>query len=378
MDVEAPQALLRLFDRVEDPRVERSKLHRLSDILVITLCAVICGADTWTEVELFGQAKVDWLRTFLDLSHGIPSHDTFGRVFARLNPDQLERCFQDWMQALAQASGGRLIALDGKTIRRSFDKANGKAAIHMVSAWCQANHLVLGQLATDAKSNEITAIPRLLALLDITDAVVTIDAMGCQKAIAQQIVEQKGHYVLQVKKNQDTLYDRIKETFDELTVRPMGGVPYSCDEDLDAGHGRIETRRIWTTDWTDWYAQRGEWAGLRSFVCVESERTTEGQTSTERRYYISDLGGLDARSMLGYVRGHWGIENQLHWSLDVTFREDALRQRVGHSAENLSRIRRLALNLLRRDKTCRAGIKGKRLQACLKDEYLLRVLSRGI
>jgi len=378
MDVEAPQALLRLFDQVEDPRVERCKLHRLTDILVIALCAVICGADSWTEVELFGQAKFDWLRTFLELPHGIPSHDTFGRVFARLKPDQLERCFQAWMQALAETSGGRLIALDGKTIRRSFDKADGKAAIHMVSAWCQTNHLALGQLATDAKSNEITAIPQLLALLDITDAVVTIDAMGCQRAIARQIVEQEGHYVLQVKKNQDTLYDRIKETFDELTLRPIAGVPYSFYEDLDAGHGRVETRRIWTTEWTDWFTQRGEWAGLRSFVCVESQRTAEGRTSTERRYYISDLAGLDARSMLDYVRGHWGIENELHWSLDVAFREDTLRNRVGHSAENLSRIRRLALNLLRRDKTCRAGIKGKRLQACLKDEYLLRILSQAI
>jgi predicted transposase YbfD/YdcC len=378
MDVEAPRALLRLFDQVEDPRVERSKLHRLSDILVITLCGVICGADGWTEVELFGRAKIDWLRRFLELPHGIPSHDTFGRIFARLNPDQLERCFRIWMQALAKVSGGRLIALDGKTVRRSFDRANGKAAIHMVSAWCQANHLVLGQLATDAKSNEITAIPRLLALLDITDAVITIDAMGCQKAIARQIVEQKGHYVLQVKKNQDTLYDRIKETFDELTVRPIGGVSCSFHEDLDAGHGRIETRRIWTTEWTDWYARRGEWAGLQSFVCVEAERTTEGQTSIERRYYISDLGGIEASTMLDYVRGHWGIENQLHWSLDVAFREDTLRHRVGHSAENLSRIRRLALNLLRRDKTCRAGIKAKRLQACLKEDYLLRILSQGI
>jgi predicted transposase YbfD/YdcC len=378
MDVEAPRALLRLFDGVDDPRVERTKLHHLTDILVITLCAVICGADTWTEVELFGWAKVEWLRTFLALPHGIPSHDTFGRVFARLNPDELERCFRAWTQALATASGGRLVAFDGKTIRRSFDKANGKAAIHMVSAWCRANRLVLGQLATDEKSNEIKAIPQLLALLDVTDAVVTIDAMGCQKAIARQIVEQGGHYLLQVKKNQDTLHDRIKETFDELTVRPIGGVTASFHEDVDAGHGRVETRRIWTTEWTDWYAQRGEWTGLRSFVCVESERMANGQTSIDRRYYISDLGGLDARTMLDYVRGHWAIENQLHWSLDVSFREDTLRQRVGHSAENLSRIRRLALNLLRRDKTCRAGINGKRLQACLKEDYLVRVLSRGI
>jgi predicted transposase YbfD/YdcC len=378
MDVDAPRALLRLFEEVDDPRMERCKLHRLSDILFITLCAVICGADEWTEIELFGRAKFDWLRTFLELPHGIPSHDTFGRVFARLDPDQLERCFQSWMQSLAQVSGGQLIALDGKTIRRSFDKATGKAAIHMVSAWCRTNHVALGQLATDEKSNEITAIPKLLKMLDITDAVVTIDAMGCQKAIARQIVDQHGHYVLQVKKNQESLHDLVKDTFDELTGRGIPGVAYSTHEEVDAGHGRVETRRIWTTEWTQWYAQRSEWAALRTFVCVESERTIDGHTSTDRRYYISDLSGVEARTMLDYVRGHWGIENGLHWSLDVAFREDTLRNRIGHSAENFSRIRRLALNLLKRDKTCRAGIKGKRLQACLKEDYLLRVLKQRI
>lgn len=378
MDVEAPRGLLRVFDELEDPRVERAKLHRLTDILAITLLGVICGADEWTEIELFGQSKLDWLRTFLELPHGIPSHDTFGRVFSRLDPDQLEQCFQKWMQGLARRSGGELIALDGKTLRRSFDKAGHKAAIHMVSAWSQANHLTLGQLATDAKSNEITAIPKLLKMLDISDSVVTIDAMGCQKAIAQQIVEQQGHYVLQVKGNQETLHDLVKDTFDELTGRGIPGVPYSFHEEVDGGHGRVETRRIWTTEWTDWYPQRRDWAGLRSFVCVESERTINGQTSTDRRYYISDLDGVDARTMLEYVRGHWGIENQLHWSLDVTFREDTLRNRIGHSAENFSRIRRLALNLLRRDKTCKNGLKGKRLKACLKQDYLLRIVSQGI
>jgi predicted transposase YbfD/YdcC len=378
MDVEAPRGLLRVFGDVQDPRMERTKRHRLVDILVITLCAVICGADEWTEIELFGRAKLDWLRTFLELPHGIPSHDTFGRVFARLDPEQLEQCFLTWMRALAQVSGGRVIAVDGKTLRRSVDKANRKAAIHMVSAWCDANHLVLGQLATDEKSNEIKAIPKLLKMLDIRDSVVTIDAMGCQKAIARQIVDQHGHYVLQVKKNQESLHDLVKDTFDDLTGRGIPGVPYSTHEEVDAGHGRVETRRIWTTEWTQWYAQRSEWAALRTFVCVESERTMDGHTSIDRRYAISDLAGVEARTMLAYVRGHWGIENRVHWSLDVTFREDTLRQRIGHSAENFSRIRRLALNLLRRDKTCKNGLKGKRLQACLKEEYLLRILNQGI
>jgi len=375
MDVEAPCGLLRRFDEVEDPRVERTKLHRLSDILVITLCAVICGADNWTEIELFGKAKFDWLRTFLELPNGIPSHDTFGRVFSRLNPEQLERCFLTWMRALAQSSGGRLIAVDGKTLRRSFDKANNKAAIHMVSAWSETNRIVLGQLATDAKSNEITAIPQLLEMLDITDSVVTIDAMGCQKSIAGKIVEHDGHYVLQVKGNQETLHDRLQETFDELTCGSLPHVPHSFHEEVNKGHGRVETRRIWTTEWIDWFSARSDWAGLKTFVCVESVRRMDDDTSTARRYYISDLGGQDAKTMLQYVRGHWGIENKLHWSLDVSFREDDLRNRAGHSAENFSRMRRLALNLLRQNKTYKVGAKAKRLRACLDQDYLLKVLA---
>lgn len=378
MDVEAPRGLLRFFDELEDPRMNRTKRHSLSDILVITICAVICGADEWTEIELFGKLKHKWLKTFLELPHGIPSHDTFGRVFSLLDPKQLEQCFQRWIAAMAECSGGQLIAIDGKTIRRSFDKADNKAAIHVVSAWSETNSLVLGQVATDEKSNEITAIPQLLKMLDITDSVVTIDAMGCQKAIAKQIVKQKGHYVLQVKKNHAGLYDVMKEMFDELTGKGIPCVQYAFHEDVDADHGRVETRRIWTTDWTDWYADRKKWKNLRSFVCVESERTVGDTTSIDRRYYISDLDGRDAAVMLGYVRGHWGIENKLHWSLDVTFREDDLRQRKGHSAENLSRIRRLVLNLLRQDKSVKVGAKAKRFKASLDHEYLIKILCRAI
>ena len=377
MNVEAPRGLLRFFEELEDPRMDRTKLHALSDILVITICAVICGADEWTEIELFGKSKKKWFETFLALPNGIPSHDTFGRVFSRLDPAQMERCFQRWIGAMAECTGGQLIAIDGKTIRRSFDKADNKAAIHLVSAWSETNSLILGQVATDAKSNEITAIPRLLKMLDITDSVVTIDAMGCQKAIAKQIVNQKGHYILQVKKNHPGLYEVIEEMFDELTGGSLPEVRYAFHEETDAGHGRIETRRIWTTDWTDWYVDRNKWKDLRSFVCVESVREVDGRTSTDRRYYISALDGRDAPAMLGYVRGHWGIENKVHGSLDVTFREDALRQRVGHSAENLSRIRRLAINLLRQDKSVKVGAKAKRLKACLEDAYLLKILCRA-
>ena len=378
MDVDAPRSLLRFFDDVQDPRMDRTQHHSLGDILFITICAVICGADGWTEIELFGNAKLEWLRTVLALPNGIPSHDTFGRVFARLDPESFERGFLRWTAALAETSGGRLIAIDGKTLRHSFDNANRRAAIHMVSAWCETNQLVLGQVATEEKSNEITAIPRLLKLLDVKDAVVTIDAMGCQKTIAKQIIEQGGDYVLQVKKNQPELHDLMVATFDELTGPGIGGASCVFHEDIDAGHGRVETRRIWTTDWTEWYQQRSEWVGLQGFVCVERVRQMNGEASTTRHYYISSLDGHDAPGMLGHVRGHWGIENKLHWSLDVTFREDTLRNRQGHSAENFSRIRRLGLNLLKRDSTCKAGISGKRLKASLRTDYLLQVLSQGI
>jgi predicted transposase YbfD/YdcC len=378
MDVGAPRGLLRFFDGLEDPRLDRTKLHSLSDILFISLCAIICGADSWTEVELFGHSKQEWLRRFLPLTNGIPSHDTFGRVFSRLDPTQLEQCFFNWMAALAKISKGRLIAIDGKTLRRSFDKADNRLAIHMVSAWCDANDLVLGQLATSEKSNEIKAIPRLLEMLNIEDAVVTIDAMGCQKAIAEQIVKQNGNYVLAVKENQPALYEVVTKIFEELTGPGIPGVSYDFHEDVDAAHGRIETRRIWTTGWTDWWKERAGWAGLKSFVCVESVRRIKDHTSTERRYFISSIEEPKAATLIGHVRGHWGIENKVHWSLDVTFREDTLRNRIGHSAENFSRIRRLAMNLLRKDKTCKASLKGKRLKACLKEEYLLGVISQGV
>lgn len=378
MEVGASGDVMRMFEQVKDPRMNRTKRHLLTDILFVTLCAVISGADGWTEVELFGNSKLDWLRRFVPLANGIPSHDTFGRVFAHLDPLQLEKCMLQWMSALAEATNGRLISIDGKTLRHSFDTANHKAAIHMVSAWCEANHLVLGQIATEEKSNEITAIPRLLEMVHIRNAVITIDAMGCQKEIAKKIVEAEGHYLLQVKENQPTLHARIKETFDELTGRGIPCVPCRTHEESNAGHGRIETRRIWTTDWTDWYQDRAEWAGLKSFVCVESIRRMGDHCSTERRYFISDLDGHHPKAMLGYARGHWGIENKLHWRLDMTFREDALRNRIGHSAENLSRIRRLALNLLSRDKTCKSGAKGKRLRAAIDTDYLLQVLCLGV
>jgi predicted transposase YbfD/YdcC len=377
MDVDAPGGLLRAFAELEDPRMDRTKKHSLGDLLTIAICAVICGADGWVQVEEFGLCKEAWFRTFLDLPHGIPSHDTFGRVFAMLDPTAFEECFLKWIGALATRSEGRLVAVDGKTLRRSLDAANGKAAIHMVSAWCEANHMVLGQLATDAKSNEITALPKLLALLDIQGAVVTIDAAGCQKKIAKQIVEAGGDYVLGLKGNQGGLHAETVELFDHCIRRDCYGIAYTTAETTDGGHGRIERRRIWATGEIGWFAERKRWKGLRSLIRVEAERTVDGQTSREVRYYISSLPADDPGKLLGYIRGHWSVENKLHWCLDVSFADDDRRIREGHGAENYARLSRIALNLLKAQTRHKVGIKTKRLCCGWSHDYLYRVLTRN-
>jgi predicted transposase YbfD/YdcC/predicted DNA-binding protein (UPF0251 family) len=378
MDVDAPQGVLRAFAELKDPRVDRTKRHALGDLLAIAICAIICGADGWTQVAKFGRCKVKWFQTFLDLPHGIPSHDTFGRVFAALDPEAFEACFLHWIADLASASAGRLIAIDGKTIRRSLDAANGKAAIHLVSAWCAANHLVLGQVATDAKSNEITAIPQLLKLLDLTDAVVTIDAAGCQKKIAQQIVEQGGHYLLQLKGNQGSLHEETVTLFDQCLTDDCHGVSYHTAQTLNKGHGRVEARQLWATSEVNWFAEKGKWKNLRSLIRVRAQRTVGKETSTEDRYYITDLPAQDPAGLLAHIRGHWGVENNLHWSLDLNFREDERRIRQGHAAENFARLSRIALNLLQAEKTNDGGIKTKRLCCGWDHDYLLTVLTGRI
>ena len=358
--------------------MNRTKRHSLGDILAVAICAIICGADGWTQVAKFGRCKIEWFRTFLDLPNGIPSHDTFGRVFAALDPVHFERCFMKWIADLAVASAGRLIAIDGKTIRRSLDAANARAAVHMVNAWCAANQMVLGQLATDAKSNEITAIPELMKLLDLQDAVVTIDAAGCQKKIAEQIVEQGGHYLLQLKGNQVSLHDETVMLFDQCLTDDCRGIRYSTARTIDKGHGRIEERRLWATSEVNWFAEKGKWKNLRSLIRVQAKRTVGDETSTEYRYYITDLPADNASKLLTYIRGHWGIENTLHWSLDINFREDERRIRKGHAAENFARLSRIALNLLKAEKTNDGGIKTKRLCCGWDHDYLLRVLTGGI
>lgn len=377
MESQCPRDLLRYFKDLQDPRPHHNTMHLFSDILIIAILAVASGGEGWTDMERFGQAKHQWLKTFLHLPNGIPSHDTFGRVLASIDPEQFERCFLTWTQALAQATAGRILSLDGKTLRRSFDAANGKVAIHMVSAWCNENQIVLGQLATEAKSNEMTALPKLLELLDLKGATVTADAMHCQKATARQIVKGGGDYLLQVKDNQKTLHEEVKLFFEDAIENRFEHMAYAKAQEIDKGHGRVETRTCYSTWDIDWFKDRKQWTDLRSFVCVEAERWINGKTSVERRYYASSHDGRDAAHLLKASRQHWGVENPLHWCLDVTYREDECRIRKDHGAENFSRLRRLTMNLMRQDKTRKETLRGK-LKLCSWDQdYLLQVLSQG-
>jgi len=307
-------AIAEHFAPLKDPRVERTKQHLLLSILVIAICAVICGADSWVEVAAFGQAKRKWLRRFLRLPNGIPSHDTFGRVFARLNPVQFQECFLTWVQAIRELTQGQVVAIDGKTLRRSHERILGKSAIHMVSAWATANRLVLGQVKIDEKSNEITAIPELLRVLEPEGCIVTIDALGCQKDIAQTIVERGGDYVLAVKENQGQLYQDLKDLFAGYQAANFRDVPHDYHRTVNKGHGRIEIRQCWTladSDSLDYLRQRRDWAHLRTLVMVVAERRLAAKTSRETRYYIASIES-QARLALHAVRGHWGIENELH------------------------------------------------------------------
>ena len=381
MDAPAAGGLLRFFSDLPDPRAP-NVVHKLHDVLVVALCAVICGADGWAEVEVFGRSKLGWFKTFLDLPGGIPSHDTFGRVFARLDPDAFERCFTAWVSSVAQVSGGRLISIDGKSIRRSFEHAWDKSGMaHLVSAFVDANRRVFAQAAVSDKSNELEAIPRLLALLDLSGATVTIDAAGCQREVARRVVEGGGDYVLAVKANQPALHAKVKTLLDEAILGGFAGMGHGYAEQVDGDHGRVETRRTWVTDEVRWLGGElpGRWPGLASVAAVEAVRLDlgdlTGKVATERRYFISSLGGTDAARFAAAVRGHWSIENKLHWQLDVSFREDERRIRKGHGAENYSRLCRLALNLLKQDRTVKIGIHGKRLKAGWDEHYLLRLLT---
>lgn len=369
------------FAAVDDPRRQHATTHHsLEAILVITILGTICGAHNWVEIEQWGQAQESWLSEFLELPYGIPSHDTFGRVFALLDPESLHQAFVAWMSALAQL-GQEIIALDGKTIRRSLDRADGKGPIHVVSAWASRNELVLAQFKVDAKSNEITALPELLALLNLEGNVVTIDAMGCQVEIARQIIDQGGEYVLSLKENQPSLYTDCVELFAWLKGPHAldEEIVLGADEQVDGGHGRVETRQVWCTSALEGVGSCERWPGLRSLVMVESTRHINGQDEVEQRYYISSLPGAtdaDAQRLNGIIRTHWEIENRVHWVLDVAMAEDTNRTRKGESAQNLALVRKLALNLLRRETSVKTGFAAKQKRAGWDHNYLLKILAQ--
>lgn len=365
------------FSRVKDPRIDRTKRHRLLDIIIIAICGVICGADSWVDIELFGKTKIDWLKTFLRLPNGIPSHDTFGRVFAALNPEEFESSFMEWVQAINQLTQGQVIAIDGKQLRGSHDSGIGKNAIYMVSAWATENQLVLGQRKVDDKSNEITAIPKLLRLLEVKGCIVMVDAIGTQTKIAKAIIEQGGDYILAVKENQGHLYEDIHDLFADNQQFNYEGIPHSYAKMVNKDHGRIEIRQCWTISDPEFLGNIRDlkrWEGIQTLVMILSERRIEAEIEVQDRYFISSLES-NAEKILRAKRSYWGIENRLHWVLDIAFNEDRSRVRKDNAPQNFAVLRHMALNLLKQEKTAKGGIKAKRLQCGWNVDYLLKVLA---
>jgi len=382
MQTHSKLSLIEHFKDLADPRIDRTKEHDLIDVLIIAVCCLLCAGESFNDMEDFGKAKEEWFKGFLKLRNGIPSHDTFNRVFQALDPKQFLECFLRWTQSLREAIPQEVVALDGKALRRAMNKS--QTPRYIVSAWAESNNLVLGQLKVDEKSNEITAVPELLRVLELAGCIVTVDAMGCQKKIAKEIIEADADYVLALKGNQEKVHEEVKSFLDasfeqQKQQRPKGAlVPKeaaalkSC-ETVEKDHGRMETRRYYQSDYLDWFADKDKWEGLRSVGMVESIRQIDGKSTLERRYYLSSL-PVEVETFGRAVRGHWGVENKLHWVMDVCFREDQSRARQGYAAENLATLRRLALNLLKREKTKKRGIRGKQLNASWDHPYLLRLL----
>jgi len=360
------------FKKLSDPRNPNVR-HILSEIITIAICAIICGADSYTQFAEFGKSKEKWFRSFMQLPHGIPSHDTFGRVFSLLDPVRFKELFRQWVIQTFPTGKDEVIAIDGKTLRRSHDRSNDKSPIHIVSAWASKLGIVLGQIKTDEKSNEIKAIPELIKAIDIEEAIVTIDAMGCQKKIASNIVENKADYVLALKENHPDLLDDIKLFFNEQ-IHIENNPALDCFETIEGDHGRIETRRYYICSKVDWLASAHMWAKLKSIAMVERQRQIGDMISYEKAYYLSSI-AKQPEKIATAIRSHWSIENSLHWQLDVSFDEDHCRIRKGHAAENLAVLRHIALNLLKQEKSLKVGIKTKRLKAAWDDRYRAKVLN---
>lgn len=371
---------------IDDPRVERNKFHNLHEMLVIALCAVIAGAEGWVGVEQFGLTHEEWFCEFLKLEHGIPSHDTFGRVFAMLDPKQVSEALTSLVETLWEARDGappspKIVAIDGKTLRRSFDRARGRDALHLLNAFGTDVGVVLGQLEVDSKTNEITALPKLFAMLDLRGRVVTIDAMGCQSAIAKDLSERGADYVLTLKENQRSTYVDVEQRFAYAERKDFGtdyrGKPFMHDthRTVDGDHGRVETRTITALDASDWFHERHpEWPSVQSVVRVLSERDMGDATSTETRYFLSSMPPNNAKMLGACIRAHWAVENSLHWTLDMAFREDECRIRIDNAAQNLAALRRTALGLLKNERTVKVGVQTKRMRAAWQPDYLLKVL----
>ncbi len=365
------QSPINFFNSIEDPRVERTRLHALSDIIFITIAACLSGCEDWNEIELYAESKQDWLKTFLQLPNGIPSHDTFNRVFAAIDPVELEKCFVAWVQSVAKITEGQIVSIDGKRLRGSGEHGK-KTIIHMVSAWSSANNMVLAQQKVNDKSNEITAIPALLDVLVLKGCIVTIDAMGCQREIAEKIINKEADYILALKGNQGHLSDDVQEAFQQGEVT-------SSTTTTDMGHGRIEKRTCHVISDMSWICKADEWKQLQSLVKIDSERyhKSDGRTEHQTRYYISSL-AADAAKLNAAVREHWAIENQLHWTLDVSFGEDQSQKRAGYAAQNFSLINKVALNMLKNEKSTKTSMKNKRHKAGWDNEYLKFLLTRKI
>lgn len=373
---EIQRSLSSYFAHIKDPRVARTQKHRLNEILVIAILAVIAGAEGWEDIENYGISKQKWLEQFLELPNGIPSDDTFRRVFERINPEALEQSLAKWLTLLMASLQQEVIPIDGKTVRGSYDRNQGVKALHLVTAWASEQRLVLAQVKVEDHSNEITAIPALLALLDIEGAIITIDAMGTQTDIVRQIRDKKADYVLTLKANHPTLYNQVKNWFIQAQNNQFEGIEVSYDQRLDKGHHRVEKRQVWAVPLSAFGGlyQQEQWLGLQTIVMVERVRHLWNKITCEVHFYLSSL-PADAQHLGRVIRQHWGIENQVHWTLDVTFKEDQCRIRFGHSPRNFSFLRRIALNILNQEKTFQRSLRQKSKRASMNDDYMVTVLN---